>query len=181
MNAFNKYEVIGIFFSIAIMAIALSVVRFQINVIALGSTLMGDTQGAVVSVADDERVDDKSLRDTIVEAATSKGEIVSLITDDVRIGEGTPVQTGDTVTVHYTGKTRDGVKFDSSRDRGAPFTFTVGQGKVISGWETGLIGMKVGGQRILVIPADLAYGNRQVGTIPPNTTLIFEVELLKID
>lgn len=84
------------------------------------------------------------------------------------------------MTVHYIGTTQDGVRFDSSYERGTPFIFTVG-GEGYRGWEKGLIGMKVGGQRILVIPGSMAYGNRQVGTISPNATLVFAVELLKIN
>ena len=98
----------------------------------------------------------------------------------MRIGSGLEVKKGDVLTVHYVGTTQDGVKFDSSYDRGTPFIFTVGKGEVIAGWEEGLVGMRVGGQRILVIPSDMAYGNRQVGPIPPNSPLVFAVELLTI-
>lgn len=100
--------------------------------------------------------------------------------EDLKIGNGETAETGDTLTVHYVGTLKDGAKFDSSRDRNQSFEFKLGAGKVIPGWDFGLIGMKVGGKRKLIIDPLLAYGDRQVGSIPSNSTLIFEVELLKI-
>ncbi|MFH1472899.1 MAG: FKBP-type peptidyl-prolyl cis-trans isomerase [bacterium] len=100
---------------------------------------------------------------------------------DLTFGDGLDVRAGDTLTVHYVGTLVDGKVFDSSVDRGTPFVFTVGQGSVIRGWDEGLIGMKEGGQRRLVIAPDFGYGAQGVGPIPPNSTLIFEVELLKVE
>jgi FKBP-type peptidyl-prolyl cis-trans isomerase len=97
-------------------------------------------------------------------------------------GDGPEAETGQQVTVHYTGWLLDGTKFDSSLDRGAPFSFLLGSGGVIAGWDEGVAGMKVGGSRQLLIPADLAYGETGAGggAIPPGATLLFEVELLEI-
>jgi FKBP-type peptidyl-prolyl cis-trans isomerase len=96
-------------------------------------------------------------------------------------GTGDEAKTGDTLSVHYTGTLTDGKKFDSSRDRNEPFEVTLGQRRVIAGWEMGLVGMKVGEKRRLTIPPDLGYGAKGAGgVIPPNATLIFEVELLAI-
>jgi peptidylprolyl isomerase len=175
MRPINKYEATGIFLSIAIMAIALALVRFENS--ALTTTENDIKAEATVVAANDNNELGKALEDSV----TLDGELVRLVIDDVRLGtEGESVESGDTLVVHYIGTTRDGVQFDSSYARGEPFTFTVGAGKVIKGWEEGLIGMKVGGQRILVIPSEMAYGNRQVGPIPPNSPLVFAVELLEI-
>ena len=99
---------------------------------------------------------------------------------DEAVGEGPEARAGQTVSVHYTGTLQDGTKFDSSRDRGQPFQFPLGGGRVIQGWDEGVAGMKVGGRRRLVIPAELGYGSRAMGPIPPNSTLVFDVELLGV-
>jgi FKBP-type peptidyl-prolyl cis-trans isomerase len=118
-------------------------------------------------------------------SAGSGGTQVSLpngltYTDD-QVGTGAEAQTGKTAVVHYTGWLLDGTKFDSSRDRGQPFSFPLGRGQVIKGWDEGVVGMKVGGKRTLVIPPDLGYGAHGAGgVIPPNATLKFEVELVDV-
>ncbi|MDB5077840.1 MAG: peptidylprolyl isomerase [Chloroflexi bacterium] len=101
--------------------------------------------------------------------------------EDTTVGTGETPTAGQRVTVHYTGWLTNGTKFDSSRDRGTPFMFTIGRGQVIAGWDEGVASMKVGGTRKLTIPSNLAYGVQgAAGVIPPNATLIFDVELIGV-
>lgn len=101
--------------------------------------------------------------------------------EDIKVGTGLEAVAGKRVTVNYKGTLTDGTKFDSSYDRGTPFTFNLGAGEVIKGWDQGVVGMKIGGKRKLTIPSELGYGSRGAGAvIPPDATLIFEVELLEV-
>jgi len=104
----------------------------------------------------------------------------TLQVNDLKVGTGATAEAGDTITVDYVGALTDGTVFDASKNHGQPFTFTLGVGQVIPGWDQGLVGMKEGGQRVLVIPASMAYGAQAVGAIPANSTLIFEVTLDKV-
>jgi FKBP-type peptidyl-prolyl cis-trans isomerase len=109
------------------------------------------------------------------------GGVTELQTEDLVVGAGEEAKLGDQVSVHYTGWLEDGTEFDSSLDSGQPLTFTLGAGDVIEGWDQGVAGMKVGGKRRLTIPPDLAYGAQGFPpVIPPDATLIFEVELLEV-
>lgn len=103
-----------------------------------------------------------------------------LIVNDVKVGSGPKAAVGDTMTVVYKGTLKSGKVFDQNEDK-APFVFVLGQGDVIKGWDQGLSGMKVGGKRHLVVPPDLGYGSRDMGVFPPNSTLNFDVQLLRID
>ena len=98
--------------------------------------------------------------------------------EDILVGEGAPAASGDTLTVHYIGTLESGQVFDDSYMRGEPFTFRLGAGTVIRGWDLGLVGMRVGGKRRLIIPPELAYGSQGRSPIPPNATLHFEIELI---
>ena len=105
-----------------------------------------------------------------------------LTIEDLILGEGAAAAAGQSVTVHYTGWLTTGAKFDSSKDRNDPFVFHLGAGQVIRGWDEGVQGMLIGGKRKLTIPPELGYGARGAGgVIPPNATLVFEVELLGVD
>lgn len=104
-----------------------------------------------------------------------------LYVQDVEVGEGARADSGDVVTVHYTGRLPNGNEFDSSRERDQPFQVALGYGRVIQGWDQGIVGMREGGRRRLVIPPGLAYGRSGQGPIPSNATLVFDVELLEVE
>lgn len=172
----HKYEIVGIFASVGIMALALFLLRVDTNS-TVSSVVPASSQTAVAVVAGDTEQD---LFNTLADAVNIDGDLEKLVIDDVVIGTGEEVTEGDTVFVHYVGTLTNGQEFDNSRNNGQPFSFKVGAGRVISGWDEGVLGMKAGGQRILVIPPELAYGERAVGPIPTNSTLIFAIELLSI-
>ena len=103
-----------------------------------------------------------------------------LIIEDLQLGDGKAVVKGALITTQYRGWLADGSEFDSSFSRGKPFQCVIGTGRVIKGWDQGLMGMQVGGKRKLIVPSHLAYGERQIGKIPPNSDLTFEIELLDV-
>jgi len=116
--------------------------------------------------------------------ASPEGKTVTLadglvVTDEV-IGTGAEAKSGNTISVNYVGTLQNGTVFDASANHGGPLSFNLGEGRVIRGWEEGLVGMKEGGKRRLVIPAALAYGDQAMGAIPANSTLVFEVEMVKV-
>jgi FKBP-type peptidyl-prolyl cis-trans isomerase len=113
---------------------------------------------------------------------TCENDMAELQIEDIVFGTGASPNRGQTVVVHYTGRLSNGKKFDSSIDRGEPFEFRIGVGQVIQGWDQGVMTMKIGGKRRLTIPPELAYGSQDIGDglIPPNSTLIFDVELLDL-
>jgi len=175
----NKYEAVGIFASVALMAFALYLL--QVDTVTDLSLVADDSQDTHVIVAGDGAPTQEDLLGAVGEAMNDTGEITKLIIDDVILGEGKGAEVGDTVVVHYVGALQNGVQFDNSNVRGEPFSFTLGEGRVIPGWEQGVIGMKQGGERVLVIPSEMAYGNRDVGPIPANSTLVFSIKLLEIN
>lgn len=146
-------------------AVALAVV------IALGFLFLGPSLFAPFEPAPQETLE--------VGQALPGNENKFMSTDSV-MGAGAEAVPGATITVNYVGTLANGQVFDASSNHGQPFSFTLGVGQVIAGWDQGLLGMKVGGKRTLVIPPELAYGDRVVGSIPPNSTLTFEVELLEV-
>ena len=176
---FNKFETYAMGLSIVAMAVALFLLRAETSTDQLADITPVNQTGSVF-VADSANTR-AALADAIIEAADNSGNINRLIINDVRPGEGKQAAVGDTLTLHYIGTLRNGQQFDNSYERGESFSFTLGEGRVIAGWEEGLLGMQAGGHRILVIPAELGYGKAGFGPIPKNATLVFAVELLSIN
>lgn len=153
------------------------------NTLKIASTLAIVTLAAAIGCTKKNETTTTTTQDG---APAAQGQAVTSVTElkkeDTKVGTGAEAVTGKTVSVHYTGFLTDGKKFDSSVDRGQPFTFQLGAGQVIPGWDQGVQGMKVGGKRKLTIPSALAYGEQGAGNvIPPNATLVFDVELLKVE
>lgn len=130
------------------------------------------------------RLDREAQEKAAAEAEKAKVEEANVLNklkiEDLKVGSGAEAKNGDMVSVNYLGTLEDGKKFDSSYDRGEPFEFKLGAGQVIRGWELGLLGMKVGGKRVLTIPPELGYGAQGAGPIPSNATLKFTVELVSV-
>ena len=178
----SKFEMVGIGLSVLLMALALYLIRVETSFLtaATGTQLASVNQSNVVVVGSGDDINNERAA-ALRTASDARGNIKSLVIDDIVVGNGDEVKVGDTVEVHYIGTLQGGLEFDNSKKRGETFEFTVGEGRVIAGWEQGLIGMKVGGQRILVIPPELAYGNQAIGPIPANSTLVFAIELISVN
>ena len=175
----NKYEAIGMAASIAIMAIALWLISLETaSSVDIDATTNDESEDSLIFIDQDDN-QSAAVADALREAS-DRGSLSKLVIDDVVIGAGDEVQPGDVVAVHYIGSLQNGQQFDNSYTRGQVFTFEVGKGAVIEGWDEGLVGMKVGGKRILVIPSELGYGSRGAGPIPADATLVFAIELVEI-
>lgn len=149
-----------------------------VSIFVVGFFLFG---GTIVNLFSQNEGQIALTQDDVMNTNNGTGGVQSLVMQDEVIGTGPEAVNGSLVSVHYTGTLTNGQKFDSSRDRGVPFEFILGSGSVIPGWEQGLLGMKTGGKRILIIPPQLAYGSQAIGNIiPANSTLVFEVELVSV-
>ncbi len=178
MKNINESEAISLFVAIAVIAI----VFFG----AVGNPFAKQdsvkktaTTTNAVAIADVKNNPDQAAKD-LIGATDSNGAVTKLIIQDSKVGVGVAVKAGDTVTVDYVGALQNGTEFDNSKKRGKPFTFKVGAGDVIKGWDEGVVGMKKGGQRILVIPPNKGYGTEANGPIPSNSTLLFMIQLIDI-
>ncbi len=180
MIKIHKYEVIGVGLSVGAMALALFLMRLDGSIDAgsiLARSAEQNDQAANVIMAKDgvEGVGD-AIGDALVGNRVNK-----LVVTDVQIGEGDEVSVGDTVTVNYIGTLQNGQEFDNSYKKGTSFSFKVGDDKIIEGWNKGMVGMKMGGQRIIIIPSDMAYGSEGYGPIPGNATVVYAIELLQVE
>lgn len=184
MRMFSKFELVGAGASVFFMALGLYLVQVETTLFRplqtdFGAQAISATKAGVVVVGESGN-DTQARADAYLKATDKQGNFNRMVIDDVKFGTGAEVKKGDTVSVNYIGTLQSGTEFDNSYKRGAPFTFSVGAGQVIKGWDEGLVGMKVGGQRVLVIPPEMAYGERGVGPIPANATLVFAIELVEI-
>lgn len=163
----KKYLFVGIFFALLISAGAYWVYKIP------DPTTQTPSQTLELS-------DNITASDSATLGVETQNMEEKLVKEDLKVGNGIEAIFGKNVTVNYVGTLTNGQKFDSSYDRNEPFTFVLGAGEVIAGWDQGVSGMKVGGKRKLTIPPSLGYGSADLGTIPPNSTLVFEVELLDV-
>ena len=175
----NKYLFVASFLIVLILVGGVYVYRIpspQNESLSQDSSLSGNIESVDTNTLGAETSTASGVSSATDTNMNEKLEIV----DEV-IGTGAEAVVGKSVTVNYSGTLTNGTKFDSSYDRNEPFTFNLGAGEVIAGWDQGVAGMKIGGKRKLTIPPSLGYGAADMGTIPPNSTLVFEVELLKVE
>ena len=176
----NKYEAAGIGLSIGAMALALFLTRldgdFSPSAILSRSAERAPQEAAVVTA--ENGVD--GVGQALEGAISKNGRVTKLVVTDISVGSGNEVKEGDTVTVNYIATLQNGQEFDNSYKKGKPFTFKVGDDKVIEGWNKGMVGMKEGGHRVIIIPSDMAYGTDGYGPIPGNATVVYAIELLEI-
>lgn len=180
---FSTFELIVGGLCVLAMTMSLYLIQAETRLAMLGS----DAQTAQVEQAGIVFVDTmtgesvtKARADAFEDAIDRKGNFSRMVIDDIKVGTGVEVKEGDVVAVHYAGRLQNGQEFDNSRKRGEPLEFVVGGGQVIKGWDEGLLGMKEGGERILVIPPEKGYGEQGIGPIPGGATLIFSIELIEI-
>ncbi|MFA6297285.1 MAG: FKBP-type peptidyl-prolyl cis-trans isomerase [Candidatus Paceibacterota bacterium] len=178
MNQTTKNTWVAVVVTIAVVAIFFGGLAFYSNNNKVQSNVSLEVATTSVDVINNEATTSTQIKKTTMEPITTAD---GLIIQDEVVGTGAEAKAGQQVTVNYSGTLTNGTKFDSSYDRGQPFVFTLGVGQVIKGWDEGFAGMKIGGKRKLTIPSELGYGAQGAGgVIPPNATLIFEVELLGV-
>lgn len=186
MHLFNRREVLGITAVVLIAALALFAAQWYPSAPIAEQEQEQSPAGQpsdqpkIIMVDISGKDDRAAFAEAVAVASDNDGRVQNLLIVDLAQGSGREVKVGDTVSVHYIGTLRDGPEFDNSYKRGAPFSFQVGAGAVIAGWEQGIVGMREGGKRALVIPPELGYGAVSVGPLPANATLLFSIELLSI-
>lgn len=179
MIKIHKFEVIGIGLSIAAMALGLFFLRLDGgldagNILARNAAET-DNRASVVTA-------ENGIEGTraALDSAMTGDRVTKLVVTDIALGTGEEVEEGDTVEVHYIGTLQNGQEFDNSYKKGSSFTFEVGSNSVIEGWNEGMIGMRIGGQRVIIVPADMAYGREGYGPIPGNATVVYAIELVAV-
>ncbi len=176
MKPLTESESIALVF--ALIVIAMTFFGLVGNPFAPRDSAVVESNAAPVTI--DSRKDPEAAARALLAASDETGNVTELLIEDSKVGTGPEVKNGDTISVHYMGALKDGTRFDDSTLRGTPFTFTVGAGSVIEAWDKGVVGMREGGERVLVVPPSMAYGERGLGAVPPNTTTLFSITLLEI-
>jgi FKBP-type peptidyl-prolyl cis-trans isomerase len=180
MKSLTEAESISLFVALAVVASMFFAVAgnpFAAQENTTETAALTPKASDIVFITDTDPV---AAQETLRTATDGAGKLTKLVVQDTKVGEGAEVKKGDSVSVHYIGTLPDGSEFDNSLKRDSAFTFVVGAGNVIKGWDEGIVGMKVGGERILIIPPTMAYGDRGIGVIPPGSTLLFSITLLGI-
>ncbi len=180
---FSKFELVVGGLCVVAMAASLFLLQAETRVLVTNTDAVSrESQAAgIVFVNKGENQTVTSARtQALQDAIDNDGNFSRMVIEDVKVGTGVEVKEGDTVAVHYAGRLQNGQEFDNSRQRGEAFEFTVGAGQVIKGWEEGLVGMKEGGERILVIPPEKGYGEQGIGPIPGGATLVFSIDLIEV-
>lgn len=176
---FERHEVVGMAVAVVVAASLFAFVRFDVYSSLMTIlekrevTAQQPLEGAVVLKGD--------APTALADAFSVAGKVDRLVIQDATVGEGTQVVVGSRVAVNYIGMLQNGKTFKSTYEDGEPYRFMVGMGDVIEGWDQGLLGMQAGGKRILVVPPALGYGARSLDGVPPNSTLLFSIELISIN
>ena len=179
MIKIHKYEAIGIALSIGAMALALFLMRFNGELPAgILARSAEDTNNQAAVVTAENGVEGAPAA---IESALAGNRVTKLVITDIVLGEGVEVEEGDEIEVNYIGTLQNGQEFDNSYKKGGAFSFTVGDNKVIEGWNQGVVGMKVGGQRVIIVPSDMAYGREGYGPVPSNATVVYAIELVSVE
>ncbi len=174
---FERDEIIGMAVSVAVVAGFFAVMRFD-----LWSMVWPEPREEAAVLEDAVVLEgNNDMAGLLARAFNSSGKVERLVVQDVTVGEGSRVKQGSRVAVHYVGMLQNGKTFENTYESGEPYRFTVGMGDVIEGWDQGLMGMRQGGERILVVPPQLGYGTRVLDGVPADSTLLFSVELLSVE
>ena len=181
MIKIHKYEAIGIGVAIGAMALALFLMRLDSTFSPSDILARSAERSSQVANVIQSENGTEGLGNALEGSVSASGRVEKLVVTDIVLGEGSAVEKGDTVTVNYIATLQNGQEFDNSRKKGSAFTFEVGDKKVIEGWNEGMIGMKAGGQRVIIIPSDMAYGREGYGPIPGNATVVYAIELLEVE
>lgn len=176
----NKIDLFVLAFCVVGITTAIFLVQHRLSGIGQGEVQNTQTAQApaakLIMVNEDTGLAPTSTQNKIKNKDTS----TRMVINDIKVGGGEEAKVGDMVVVHYSGTFQDGTEFDNSRKRGEGFQFTLGAGMVIKGWDEGVVGMKEGGERVLVIPPEKAYGEQGIGPIPGGATLVFTIQLLEV-